>query len=82
MADLARVWGYVGVRECGCAFFCAMPHRMADAVADEDAAHLREAMADGRIRSVMSSDEFAAFSWRCSRCKPESQPDATLTPAH
>lgn len=72
MAKTAEVFAFVGVYPCGCAFFFCTPEHLADSLSDEGAEHLRETMAAGRVRSVMTREEFESVSWKCELCSGDS----------
>lgn len=69
MSQHNEVFAFIRFKEqgCGCIDFFSTPRAFAGSVIEDE--YLRESIADGRVRTVMSRAEFEVFPWTCPKCK-------------
>lgn len=64
-----EVFAFVALRPCGCVCQAAAPTLLADMMKNK---HFRAEMNAGRVKSVMSREEWMALPWKCAACKDKS----------
>lgn len=66
----SEVFAFVAPRPCGCVCQAATPRGLVDMIKNK---HFREQMDAGKIRTVMTREEWMSLPWKCEKCEPKKQ---------
>lgn len=66
---MQEVFAYVSLAPCGCARQAATPRGLSSMLMESK--QFRQQMEEGKIKAVLTREEWEAMPWRCDVCQPK-----------